>query len=171
MANTYTLIASNTVGASSVSTVTFSSIPSTYTDLVIKASLRSASGVGNYSVTFNGSSSGYSERLLYGTGSTAASASQSAASFLWWAINTNESGSTASTFASNELYIPNYAGSNHKSLSIDNVTENNGTAASAYLDAGLWANTAAITSIALTVTGGAGFVQYSSFYLYGIKNS
>ena len=172
MPNTYTLIASNTVGSGGVASVTFSSIPATYTDLVVKASIRSSGTVSGYSSTFNGSSTGYSERLLYGTGSAAASASSSSASYLNWIFNTNESGSTASTFSNCEFYIPNYAGSNNKSISSDNVTEQNGASATAYLDAALWANSAAITSIAMAISGtSALFAQYSTFYLYGIKNS
>ena len=172
MPNTYTLIASNTVGVLGSASVTFSSIPSTYTDLLIKASIRSTGAVAGYSTTFNGSSSGYSESLLYGTGSAAASASSSSASYINWVFNTNESGSTASTFSNCEFYIPNYAGSNNKSISSDNVTEQNGTSATAYLDAALWANSAAITSIAMAISGTAAlFAQYSTFYLYGISKT
>ena len=60
---TMTKIASNTVGSGGVASFTFSSIPQTYTDLFIKASLRTGTGgVGSYQFTFNGSASGYSER-------------------------------------------------------------------------------------------------------------
>lgn len=167
MPTTYTLIASNTVGSGGAATVTFSSIPSTYTDLVIKSSTRSDGGSGGtgFSYTFNGSSSSYSRIVLFGSGSAAGSASASTAAF---GIN-NGPDTTASTFASNEIYIPNYAGSANKSISLDGVQENNASTAFAIFSAGLWSNTSAITSIAISGTGN--FVQYSSFYLYGIKNS
>jgi hypothetical protein len=55
---------------------------------------------------------------------------------------------TANTFGNTEFYIPNYTSSNYKSFSVDGVTENNATAAFA-LYAGLWSNTAAITSFRL----------------------
>lgn len=172
MANTFVKIASSTVGVGGTTSVTFSSIPSTYTDLVVKASIRSSGGVNNYSTTFNGSSSGYSECLLYGTGTTVASATSTSASYINWVFNTNESGSTASTFSNCEFYIPNYAESNYKSIYSDNVTENNGTGATAYLNAALWANTAAITSITMALAGtSVSFVENSTFYLYGIKKS
>ncbi len=74
------------------------------------------------------------------------------------------------TFANGEIYIPNYTASVNKSVSIDSVTENNATSAIAALDAGLWANTAAITSINLNGNNG-NFVQYSTAYLYGIVKS
>jgi hypothetical protein len=77
---------------------------------------------------------------------------------------------TASTFANNEVTIPNYTSSNFKSYSVDSVTENNATQAYAIFVAGLWSNTAAITSITLGLSS-ANFVQYSTAYLYGIKNS
>jgi hypothetical protein len=80
------------------------------------------------------------------------------------------SGATASTFNNADLYIPNYAGSNNKSFSIDSVSENNGTAAVASLFAGLWSQTAAITSITLTSRNG-NFDQYSTAYLYGVNNA
>ena len=169
MANpTMTLIASNTVGSGGVSSVTFSSIPATYTDLVVKSSIRATAATSGGFLTFNGSTSGYSEKLLYGDGSAAGSASNSGAGFVWPFLTVSSS-YTANTFSSGEIYIPNYTSSNFKSVSSDVVQENNATASAVYLDAGLWSNTAAISSI--TFTSGSNFAQYSTFYLYGISNS
>ena len=78
-------------------------------------------------------------------------------------------GATASTFGNAEIYIPNYASSNNKSVSADFVSETNAADAIFGLTAGLWANTSAITSIKLTPA--AAFAQYSTATLYGIKNS
>ena len=170
MANpTMTLIASNTVGSGGVSSVTFSSIPQTgYTDLVLKSSMRATGATSGGFLTFNGSTTGYSEKLLYGTGSVAGSASNSGAGFVW-VFETVLSTYTANTFSNNEIYIPNYTSSNNKSVSADNVQENNATGSNQYLVAGLWSNTAAITSI--NIASGSSFDQYSTFYLYGISNS
>jgi hypothetical protein len=169
MANpTYKLIASQVVGSGGASSITFSSIPQTFTDLKLVMSGRNNSVVGTY-MTFNGSSSGYSERLLYGTGS-AANSTNTSGSYINWSFLSNVSSDTANTFSNSEFYIPNYTGSNYKSVSSDSVTENNATAANIYVNAALWSNTAAITSITLTCNT-AQFVQYSTFYLYGIKNS
>ena len=165
MPNTYTLIASNTVGSGGAATVTFSSIPSTYTDLLLKASARSSSSTGYFTIEFNGSSSGYTSRDIYGTGSAAGSQTDTIAS-----ARSNPSTYTASTFASSDIYIPNYAGSNYKSLSVDTVQENNATAVTTEMLANLWSNTAAITSIVLAQVSGS-FVQYSTFYLYGISKT
>jgi len=73
---------------------------------------------------------------------------------------------TANTFASAEIYIPNYTSSNYKSLSVDFVGENNATTSYQYFTAGLFSNTSAITS--LVIDGTDNFVQYSTATLYGI---
>lgn len=164
--NTFTLIASSTVGAGGVASVTFGSIASTYTDLVLKASVRGTQSAVNqsYRVTFNGSSTtGLTMRRVYGDGSAAASDTT---------INLEGVGSTAtaSTFSNDEIYIPNYAGSTNKSFSVDNVGETNATTAYALMQAGLRSNTDAITSIVLTAINQS-FSQYSTFYLYGVKNA
>ena len=174
MANpTMTLIASNTVGSGGVASVTFSSIPNTYTDLVLQISARTGGAGAVYDglkITFNGNTSSYSERLLYGIGSAVASASQSGDNSTHFQYgDTNDA--TTNTFGSATIYIPNYAGSNYKSTSADSVAENNGTANIAALNAGLWSNSAAISSISIAINSGYNFLQYSTAYLYGISNS
>ncbi len=168
MPNTFELIASSTVGAGGTANITFSSIPSTFTDLIIKLSARSSDSATSAGVVmqFNGSSSSLSYRLLEGDGSTAASYNGTTGRV----GVTDAATSTASTFGSLEVYIPNYAGSTNKSSSTDSVQETNATTAYADLSANLWSNTAAITSIALTLQAGS-FVQYSTAYLYGVKNA
>jgi hypothetical protein len=174
MANpTMTLIASNTAGSGGVSSVTFSSIPATYTDLIVKGSVRSnyAAVNDNINVTFNGSSTAvYSSRYLAGNGASASSASTSAQGAIYGS-QTDGNTATASTFGNYELYIPNYTSATNKSTSEDSVGENNAATALSALNAGLWANTAAITSVTLTPGSGTLWLQYSTFYLYGIKNS
>ena len=172
MATTYEKIATVTVGSGGAATIDFTSIPSTYTDLVLKFSLRTINTSSNYLsafVTFNGSSTGYSQRMAYGTGSSALSASGSG-SYIDWSAYGSTTAATASTFGNGEIYIPNYAGSANKSTSADSVSENNATNSIVALTAGLWSNTAAINQI--TLTGNSGnLAQYSSATLYGIKNS
>jgi hypothetical protein len=173
MANTYTLIASNTVGSGGVASVTFSSIPATYTDLVVKGSVRSALGGDNEELAFqfnSDTSTNYSYRRLLGFGSGVNSANGSSVDIMTAGL-INASTTTASTFASFEIYIPNYTSSNKKSSSVDTVSETNATVAYASLTADLWTGTAAITSIKIFGANLANLVQYSTFYLYGIKNS
>lgn len=172
MATTYTLIASSTVGVGGTTAIDFTSIPGTYTDLKLVYSVRDDRATvipNNIQVTFNGSATGYSERVAYGNGSTTASTSRTGTYFNF--VYVNAAGSTASTFSNSELYIPNYAGSINKSMSGDFGIENNGTGSINAMDAYLWSNTAAITRVTLTVDGAYTFQQYSTAYLYGITKA
>jgi hypothetical protein len=166
MADTFVKIASSTVGAGGTTTITFSSIPSTYTDLCLKFSLRTSRGT--YAsdllrVDFNGSTANQSSLFLEGTSITA-----------YFTLSTTQIASattsitTANTFSNGELYIPNYAGSTYKTISSDSFGENNSTNNAIYLASGLWSNTAAINSISLTDINSATIQQYSSATLYGI---
>ena len=169
MANTFELIASYTASGS-VASIDFTSIPSTYTDLCLKVSTRCDTAGQDYfalDIKFNGSSSSFTTRQLYGTGSAAGSGSGA----YNYAGYTQAVLMTASTFANGEIYIPNYAGSNYKSLSADSVTETNATGAVKAFHATLWSNVAAINQITLTPDAGGNFVQHSTAYLYGVKNS
>jgi hypothetical protein len=169
MANTFELIASSTVGSGGAASIEFTSIPATYTDLCLKLSGRTSSTGSIYEwvyIKFNSSTTGYSYRLLQGNGSSAASYNNTTQ----YAGDITDGTATASTFGNYEIYIPNYAGSTNKSFSVDAVTENNGTTAVADLVAGLWSNSAAITAVNFTPRNGS-FVQYSTAYLYGVKNA
>ena len=170
---TYTLIESQVLGSAAAS-VTFSAIPATYTDLSVKISARGSASSGSADhwidirIGFNGAGSNVSitNKQLYGLGSAAGSTSATGSS--GGAMTANNA--TASTFSNSDIYIPNYAGSNYKSFSIDNVTEDNQTSALAVLIGGLWSNAAAITSITL-YSAIDNFVANSSFNLYGISNT
>lgn len=168
MANTYIKIASVTVGAGGASSIDFNSIPQTYTDLVVKLSCRlSGSSQASSTIKFNGSTSGYSLRYLVGAGSAGTGSGTASAI---WPDSPADSTYTANSFSNSEFYIPNYTSSNNKSTSSDIVNETNGTVVTQLLVAGLWSNTAAITSISV-VPGAGSFVQYSSATLYGISKS
>ena len=174
MALTYTAISTVTVGSGGASNIEFTSIPGTYTDLLIKGSTRLNGGDNGIQLVlrFNGNTQNYSRILVRGDGATAESFSGSSETYMRFAF-AEESTRTANTFNNFELYIPNYTSSNNKSTSSDTVTENNATTAYAALYAGLWSNTAAITSIAIFDISStqANFVQYSTATLYGIKNT
>jgi hypothetical protein len=171
MATTYTQIGSTvTVGSGGAAAIEFTSIPSTYTDVVVKLSVRtnrSGSVIDGSLVRFNNdtTSGNYTGKRLYGDGSTATSNSSNILLFV------DADGATANTFSNNEIYIPNYAGSTQKSFSIDGAQESNATQSYVSLMAGLWSGTAAITSVKITPEVGTLFNQYSSASLYGIKNS
>jgi hypothetical protein len=168
MANTYEAIATVTVGSGGAADIQFTSIPQTYTDLVLSLSLRDSDTGGDWSeasIKPNGATTNRSARSVYGTGSAAGSDNNTA--IYAWISNANN---TANTFGNATVYMPNYTSSNAKSMSIDSVTENNATAALAVLNAALWNDSAAITSITITPEV-ANFAQHSTATLYGIKKN
>ena len=152
----------------SAASVTFSNIPQTgYTDLKIVASVRSdkpSYGFSNFALSINGSTANLATRYLEGSGSAATSGSTTTGA----AGNINGPSSTANVFSNTEFYFPNYTSSNYKSWSEDHVTEANATTAWMDFFAGLWSNTAAITSITFTEGNSSTFSQYSTFSLYGL---
>jgi hypothetical protein len=164
MASTYTLIASSTVGAGGASSIDFTSIPSTYTDLCVHLSMRvSDAGPVDTNIKFNNTDTNKSIVYLRGTGAGAGTGS-----YAYTIGATNGSGQTASTFTSSTVYIPNYASTSYnKSFTADTAEENNATAAYSTMIAGLWTSTAAINQLTFV----ANFVQYSTAYLYGVKNA
>jgi len=172
-----TLIASSTVGSGGASTITFSSIPATYTDLVVKLSGRNSGTGGTYNSVFlsiNGTPSGtlHSFKTIYTIGTTVGSNGASGTSSIVVGV-TPLSDSTTNTFSNTEIYFPNYTTSNNKSLSSDSVMENNTSTNGAIfnnLTAGLWASSSVISSLVLT-SDSSSFLQFSTAYLYGIKNS
>ena len=172
MAATYIPIASTTLSTSAAS-VTFSSIPQTYTDLVLKYSVRSdLGGAGNFGtdlkLTINSSTANQSGTILFG-GSGTGSGTGSYRDTIIGGSTGNDT--TSNTFAWGELYLPNYAGSNNKPFSSETHRENNAAnGAVKNIIANLWSQTAAITSLAISGVSG-NFVSGSSFHLYGIKNS
>ena len=173
MATTCKLIAKTTLG-SSASSIEFTSIPGTYTDLLIAVSLRTdrAEFADSIKLTFNGvTTTTYSSRFLYGSGSTATSGSESSVAYIVLSQLSDGGSATANTFGNGEIYIPNYAGSTSKSVSSSSVSENNATSAFMGVSAGLWTGTDAITSVKLVPYTGPNWVSGSTAYLYGITKS
>ena len=171
MAANYILLETITVGEAGASSISFQNIPqSGYTDVKVVYSVRTTGGSGqwmNLSLSFNGLTTNWSNKYLYGTGSAAGSNGTST-NFYAAGVG-NPSTTTANTFSSGELYVPNFAGSNAKSVSFDTVTESNGSSALIEIGAALWNSTAAITSLTIAPESGVGnFTQYSTFSLYGL---
>jgi hypothetical protein len=171
---TYTQIGSAvTVGSGGASSIDFTSIPSTYTDLVVKISARTnrtSQPDDDIRVQVNGNTSAiYSQRRVLGNGSATFSDSSSGSNV--GVSFADGPTATASTFGSTDIYIPNYAGSTNKSMSVDGVSENNATAGAAGMNAFLASTTTAISSISLAPLFGTQFVQYTTAYLYGVSNA
>lgn len=171
MANTYTLIASYTVGSGGAANIAFSSIPQTYTDLMLMFSCRSTN-VSNYAdtnVTISGGTYSGVGKVLYAiNGTTVGTYSPGSDPFFAYVAAANN---TANIFGNGYVYIPNYTSTINKTVTGDSVGENNGNNTILALSAGLYTSSTAITTVTLTPNGSTNFVQYSTAYLYGIKNS
>lgn len=162
----WTLITHTELSSGSASDIVFSSISGSYTDLVILLSLRTNRNAtyDDFRIVLN--STDGTSRILYGNGSIAGSFTQPTITISGGAGGNN---TTASTFGNSLVYIPNYASTTtNKSLSMDAVQEHNATTAYQSINAGLWSNTNAITSVQILPGDGTLLLQYSSATLYGI---
>jgi hypothetical protein len=169
MAHTYSKIATYTVGSAGVGTINFTNIPQNYTDLklVVSGRTNNAQLYDYLTIRFNSTTTPYSSRVVYGTGGGAASTA-SASDITFGGLNGDSA--TANTFANSEYYIPNYTGSNYKSVSQDGVEESSATSVVfAFLTVGLWSSVDPINSISLSMAFGTLFKQHSTAHLYGIK--
>ena len=166
-----TLIQTVTVPSTPQAAIEFTSIPSTFTDLLVVYSARTNRAALNSDIIIhlNGNTSAnYSFRRLFGDGSNPGSdglTNNSNGGFAGFAVGAN---ATANTFSNCQFYIPNYRSSAAKSWSTDSVTENNGTNAFQTIQASLWNLTDPITSIAIKCFNASSFTQHSSASLYGI---
>lgn len=153
------------VPAGGVTSLSFTSIPQTFTDLLILASIRNSSTFEHVLVGINGSTANFSNKYVTGYGSNQTASS----SYARYVGNTTRSGQTANTFGSTRIYIPNYTSSNLKEISGESLSENNsGTDYATVFSINLWSQTTAISSVQLTNEGAATILEYSSATLYGI---
>jgi hypothetical protein len=155
--STYTPIATTTLTGGT--SYTFSSIPSTYTDLIliINASITTASV--NIAIQYNGDTgNNYSFTRIFGNGSSALSSRASN-------VPDNYIGDISTTISSNIVQIQNYANTTtYKSALI----RSNDTASNVQAWVNMWRNTSAINSIKIYPTGGQTFANGSQLTLYGI---
>ena len=163
---TMTLVSTVTVGSGGAASIDFTGIAATATDLLLVISARSThSGDDDVIIKFNASSSNYVTRYLRGSGSGVQTSSFSTASTR---AGTMQSSGTSNTFTNSSTYITNYSGSIAKAISTNAVSENNATGAWQFINAALWNDTSAITSIAVTPAQASTFVQYTTASLYTI---
>lgn len=162
MPTTYEPIATTTLG-SAQSSVTFSSISGSFTDLVIAGAVGSTSTTldRNMRIQFNSdTNSNYSDTDVYGEGSTAGSFRRSNQN----QMIINEAIARSGNFSTYIINVMNYSNSTTNKTVLGRGGNTNLVAASV----GLWRNTAAITSITLLISGD-NFASGSTFTLYGIK--
>lgn len=172
-ASSYESIATVTVGSGGSSTVTFSSIPNTYTHLQIRGIIRTnRTADDSVSIRFNSDSgSNYTWHGIYGTGSAAGAqgyTSQTATTIAGEVFGTTQQ---ANSFCAVIVDVLDYANSNkYKTVRTLNGVDGNGYG-QIRLHSGLWLNTNAITSITVLPDYGTAITEYSQFALYGIKGS
>jgi hypothetical protein len=177
MANTCTLISTYSVGAGGITTISFTSIPQTYTDLKLVYSLKPASG-GDIGVrlNFNSSTSGYSDIYLQALNTTSSPQPPSKGTNVYagaagYAGAMNDSTLSGGNLATNsELYIPNYTVAQGKAFLVSASAEANRNLGFIEEVSSYWNNTAAITRIDFVCNSAQIFGQYSVASLYGIKN-
>lgn len=171
VATNFDSIATTTVGAGGSSSITFSSIPSTYKHLQIRAIYKvNNTNSGSSRITFNSDTgNNYASHYLLGNGSSASAGNVTSNSYIWGGIGDQ----STSYFGAQIIDILDYANTNKNKTtrSLAGVDDNSsGTAA---LVSGVWLNTAAITTITLTpqsnTTPTNTYLQYSHFALYGIR--
>jgi hypothetical protein len=168
--NSYESIATVSV-SSAQSTITFSSIPATYKHLQLRGIARqnTGGGTGDQTVTFQLNSdtgSNYTYHRLYGTGSSA-SADGGASQSNLQGVYAAQAASTASVFAGSIVDILDYTNTNKYKVIRSLAGDDFNGSGTLLFSSGVWLNTAAITTITLTL--GGNFTPNSSFALYGIK--
>ena len=160
---TYTPIATTTV-ATNTTTVSISSIPSTYTDLVLVIN-----GIINYNIfyRFNGdTASNYSETTVYGNGSSAASSREQSITGIY--IGDYIGTPMATTNSTAIIQVMNYANTTTYKTSLFRLA---GTSAGTQAAVGLWRSTSAITAISLNTDSANGILSGSTLTLYGIASA
>ena len=164
MAQTYEPIATTTFSSTSIN-YTFTSIPATYTDLVLVAS-QNQSGASDYGIQFNGDTGGnYSRTILFGDGSTIGTTRGSTTAVRISCSYYGYPPSAATTFGVGIVQIMNYANTTtYKTL----IARSNSAGSGLDSNVGTWRNTAAITSVTILLDSGTYSVG-STFTLYGIK--
>lgn len=166
---TYKLIETVTVGAGGSASITFSSIPQTYTDLVMLVSSRAAgASVDVQAVVVNGGTTIMTSAIYFDSNN---SGTPRSGSLYYYQALAQPSSYTANAFASSSIYVAGYSSTTRpKSFSTDSTLETNASGSYMGFMASYWNSTTAITSLTIQNQNG-NFVQYSSASLYGIKNS
>ena len=164
---TQTFIAATTVGSGGAASIGFSSIPQTYTDLTLLFSVRTTVANQLLNIRFNNSATAvYSVIFLGGNGTSVIQNTFPNDSTIYNGIVGTRSDNTANTFGNGQIFIPNYAGSVNKVLSMDSTGENQAASSQIRIATGIWANTAAITQIAILPESG-NIAEFSTAFLYG----
>jgi hypothetical protein len=162
--SSYESIQTVTVGALGSSTISFTSIPSTYKHLQIRGISKSLTTGTDSNITINsGTAAAYRHQLL-GDGSNISASANSGNAYI--IMTTGSTGTNI--FDSSVIDFLDYSSTTkNKVVRVLSGRDLNGSGL-LNLGSALWTTTSAISDITIT-SGGTSFVQYSSFALYGIK--
>lgn len=170
MPSTYTPIATTTLG-SAASTVTFSSISGSYTDLILI--INAGTNDGNEGAQFrlnSDSGSNYSVTYIAGTGSAASSGRGS--SLTAGRLNQASSlGATNSLTSNIIVHFMNYSNTTTNKTVISRTNVTSGTYPATEAMVNLYRSTSAITAIELRMSGSGQYITGSTFTLYGVKSA
>jgi len=170
--NSYESISTVSVGSGGTSTITFSSIPSTYKHLQLRSIARGPNGdvQTTFLVRFNSDSgNNYSYHRFMSDGSSASSTGLGSynSMALYWGASGTTTGSNV--FGASVLDLLDYQNtSKNKTVRFLGGTDNNGSGGLG-LGSGAWYNTSAVSTLTIIADGGGNFAQYSQFALYGIR--
>jgi hypothetical protein len=161
MASTYTPIATYTVSGTSTSTYTFSSIPATYTDLILIGNLGTSANANIYLRFNSDTGTNYSDTEIYGTGSAAASDRSTNQTYVYTGYNA----STDRLMI--KVDVMNYSNTTTYKTAL---IRNGGSADNVRARVDLWRSTSAINSLTVFPSSG-NFADGSVFTIYGIKSA
>jgi len=163
MPATYEPIATTTLNSATAS-ITFSSIPATYTDLRLVLIGSNNANAASWRLEYNGSSgTNYSNTFVGGNGSTAESGFNT--NLGYFQITAVSAPTTSICMATVDIF--SYAGSTNKTALCQFSNDRNGAGATA-ANVGLWRNTSAITSIKWYAANSENFASGTTATLYGI---
>jgi hypothetical protein len=175
-ASSYESIATVTVGSGGTSTITFSSIPATFTHLQLRAtakSNRSSFGFEHFLTTVNSDTTytNYRTHFVYGDGSAAIAGNEqpNPPTLGGFFGGTDGNAARANMFGVSVIDFIDYTNTNKNKTVKTFAGEDSNGAGFVILQSGLWVNTAAINSITISPQYGTLWSLYSSFALYGIK--
>ena len=158
---------------SNTATISFTSIPSTFKHLQIRAiakATRTSSGQTTFRYQFNSdTATNYSYHRLFGDGASVVSdgGPNQNYGYLYFGANTND---TANSFGASVWDILDYTNTNKaKTIRYIGGVSNNNTTGGVSMGSSAWFGTSAVNRIDISTDGGWNFLQYSSFALYGIK--
>lgn len=168
-ASAFDSIATTTVGAGGTSTITFSSIPSTYTHLQVRLICANNSSYYDSDIVmrFNGDTgSNYYKHRIYGSGSSVATDAGAGTT-----MQVARSGGAAGVFGASVIDILDYTNTSKNKVVRSLYGQDSNGSGYMMFSSGLWNNTSAVTSLTLNDANFNGFVQYTHAALYGIKGN